>query len=188
MEVEGWASSSGGMGDFEICVPDTNDEENYFTSGDIPKLQFRKNISRAHWDDEMGMAEVVGKKGSMWTIIEIVRSSKIYCSIEENLMKRKRKTFKAPCIMDKALRVRASPSLPCTIDGASSPYVSREKMTGRRWVIGVISQLEDDHFYLEDLTRIVEINLSNAISSTCLYFSLSRDLLSVLNAWIWAAL
>ncbi|KAL7250306.1 hypothetical protein ACSBR1_012334 [Camellia fascicularis] len=73
------------MSDSEVCVPDTNDEENYFTSGDIPKLQFRKNISRAHWDDEMGMAEVVGKKGSMWTIIGIVRSNKIYCSIEENL-------------------------------------------------------------------------------------------------------
>ncbi|XP_028081802.1 uncharacterized protein LOC114283176 [Camellia sinensis] len=29
--------------------------------------------------------------------------------------------------MDEALRVRASPSLPCTIDGASSPYVSRMK-------------------------------------------------------------
>ncbi|THG04917.1 hypothetical protein TEA_005735 [Camellia sinensis var. sinensis] len=42
-------------------------------------------------------------------------------------MKRKRKTCKASCIMDKALRVRASPSLPCTIDGASSPYVSRTK-------------------------------------------------------------
>ncbi|KAI8028147.1 hypothetical protein LOK49_LG02G02016 [Camellia lanceoleosa] len=42
---------------------------------------------------------------------------------DANRMKRKRKTFKAPCIMDEALRVRASPSLPCTIDGASSPYV-----------------------------------------------------------------
>ncbi|CAL5333443.1 unnamed protein product [Camellia sinensis] len=28
----------------------------------------------------------------------------------------------------------------------------------------------------------------SAISSTCLYFSLSKDLLFVLNAWIWAAL
>ncbi|CAL5423238.1 unnamed protein product [Camellia sinensis] len=85
MEVEEWASSSGGTSDSEACVPDTNDEEHYFTSGDIPKLQFRKNISRAHWDDEMGMAEVVGKKGSMWTTIGIVRSSKIYCSVEETL-------------------------------------------------------------------------------------------------------
>jgi hypothetical protein len=30
--------------------------------------------------------------------------------------------------------------------------------------MGVISQLEDGHFYLEDLTASVEINLSKAIS------------------------
>lgn len=30
--------------------------------------------------------------------------------------------------------------------------------------MGVISQLEDDHFYLEDLTAAVEVNLSSAIS------------------------
>lgn len=30
--------------------------------------------------------------------------------------------------------------------------------------MGVISQLEDGHFYLEDLTAAVEIDLSNAIS------------------------
>ncbi|GMP71046.1 hypothetical protein CsSME_00029611 [Camellia sinensis var. sinensis] len=69
-----------------------------------------------------------------------------------------------------------------------SPIQSLIGLTGRRWVMGVISQLEDGHFYLEDLTGAVEINLSNAISSTCLYFSLSRDLLSVLNAWIRAVL
>ncbi|CAL5398677.1 unnamed protein product [Camellia sinensis] len=44
---------------------------------------------------------------------------------DANRRKGKVKTFKAPCIMDEALRVRASPLLPCTIDGASSPYVSR---------------------------------------------------------------
>ncbi|CAL5375368.1 unnamed protein product [Camellia sinensis] len=31
------------------------------------------------------LAEVVRKKGSMWTTIRMVRSSKIYCSIEETL-------------------------------------------------------------------------------------------------------
>ncbi|GMI92899.1 CYCLOPS 2, DNA polymerase epsilon subunit B2 [Hibiscus trionum] len=35
---------------------------------------------------------------------------------------------------------------------------------GRRWVMGVISQLEDGHFYLEDLTAAVEIDFSKAIS------------------------
>lgn len=38
--------------------------------------------------------------------------------------------------------------------------------TGRRWVLGLISQLEDGHFYLEDLTASVEINLSNAKITT----------------------
>ncbi|GLU18413.1 hypothetical protein SLE2022_347170 [Rubroshorea leprosula] len=32
--------------------------------------------------------------------------------------------------------------------------------SGRRWVMGVISQLEDGHFYLEDLTAAVEVDLS----------------------------
>ncbi|XP_031251129.1 DNA polymerase epsilon subunit B [Pistacia vera] len=37
---------------------------------------------------------------------------------------------------------------------------------GRKWVMGVISQLEDGHFYLEDLTASVEINLSKAKITT----------------------
>ncbi|KAG9130326.1 hypothetical protein Leryth_004313 [Lithospermum erythrorhizon] len=43
-----------------------------------------------------------------------------------------------------------------------SPILSLIGQTGRRrWVMGVISQLEDGHFYLEDLTAAVEIDLSN---------------------------
>ncbi|XP_020587022.1 DNA polymerase epsilon subunit B [Phalaenopsis equestris] len=34
--------------------------------------------------------------------------------------------------------------------------------TGRRWLIGVISQLEEGHFYLEDLTAAIPIDLANA--------------------------
>ncbi|TYH68698.1 hypothetical protein ES332_D05G004700v1 [Gossypium tomentosum] len=37
---------------------------------------------------------------------------------------------------------------------------------GRRWVMGVISQLEDGHFYLEDLTAAVEIDFSKAKITT----------------------
>ena len=48
-------------------------------------ISIRKNISRIRWDDEMGMAEVVEKKGGMWTTTGIVRGSKIYCSIEETM-------------------------------------------------------------------------------------------------------
>ncbi|KAJ9677207.1 hypothetical protein PVL29_022287 [Vitis rotundifolia] len=47
-----------------------------------------------------------------------------------------------------------------------SPIQSLIGKTGKRWVMGVISQLEDGHFYLEDLTASVEINLSNAKITT----------------------
>ncbi|XP_068307001.1 DNA polymerase epsilon subunit B [Pyrus communis] len=43
-----------------------------------------------------------------------------------------------------------------------SPIQSLIGQTGRRWVMGLISQLEDGHFYLEDLSSSVEIDLSNA--------------------------
>ncbi|XP_050234575.1 DNA polymerase epsilon subunit B [Mercurialis annua] len=43
-----------------------------------------------------------------------------------------------------------------------APIQSLVGQTGRRWVMGVISQLEDGHFYLEDLTASVEVDLSKA--------------------------
>ncbi|KAH6770525.1 DNA polymerase epsilon subunit B2 [Perilla frutescens var. hirtella] len=45
-----------------------------------------------------------------------------------------------------------------------SPIQSLVGQTGKRWVMGLISQLEDGHFYLEDLTAAVEVDLTNAIS------------------------
>ncbi|KAL6583692.1 hypothetical protein OROMI_002981 [Orobanche minor] len=47
-----------------------------------------------------------------------------------------------------------------------SPIQSLVGQTGKRWVMGLICQPEDGHFYLEDLTAAVEVDLSNAISST----------------------
>ncbi|GMH14107.1 hypothetical protein Nepgr_015948 [Nepenthes gracilis] len=44
------------------------------------------------------------------------------------------------------------------------PIQNLNWQTGRRWIMGLISQLEDGHFYLEDLSASVEIDLSNAIS------------------------
>lgn len=38
------------------------------------------------------------------------------------------------------------------------------QMGKKRWVMGLISQLEDGHFSLEDLGASVEVDLSNAIS------------------------
>ncbi|GFP88475.1 DNA polymerase epsilon subunit 2 [Phtheirospermum japonicum] len=49
-----------------------------------------------------------------------------------------------------------------------SPIQSLVGQKGKRWVMGLISQLEDGHFYLEDLTAVVEVDLSNAISFTIL--------------------
>ncbi|KAJ9542496.1 hypothetical protein OSB04_029002 [Centaurea solstitialis] len=51
--------------------------------------------------------------------------------------------------------------------------------TGISWVMGVISQLEDGHFYLEDLTAAVEINLSNAISLITSFPSFAQYLFNV---------
>ncbi|CAN4085428.1 unnamed protein product [Withania somnifera] len=47
-----------------------------------------------------------------------------------------------------------------------SPIQSLVGRVGRRWIMGVISQLEDGHFYLEDLTAAVEVNLSSANITT----------------------
>ncbi|KDP41987.1 hypothetical protein JCGZ_27005 [Jatropha curcas] len=82
MEVVDWETSSEEGSDTEANL---KDEEVYYTPGSLPKLQFRSDISKAKWDYEMGMAEVVEKKGKLWTTTGIVRSGKTYCSIEETL-------------------------------------------------------------------------------------------------------
>lgn len=50
-----------------------------------------------------------------------------------------------------------------------SPIQSLVGQRGRRWVMGVISQLEDGQYYLEDLTAAVKISLSNAKITTGLF-------------------
>jgi hypothetical protein len=65
-----------------------------------------------------------------------------------------------------------------------SPIQSLVGQKGRRWVMGVISQLEDGHFYLEDLTASVEINLSDAISFcalTKIILFCSKNSINLLN-------
>ncbi|KAM4080130.1 hypothetical protein ACJW30_09G168200 [Castanea mollissima] len=88
MEAVDWENSSGGSSDTEAYLQDTkyeDDEELHFTSGFISKLQFRKDKSRAPWINEIGMAEVVENKGKLWRTMGVVRSGKIYYSIEETL-------------------------------------------------------------------------------------------------------
>lgn len=46
------------------------------------KIQLRKVVSIARWDEELKMGEVVEKKGCMWTSTGITRNGKLYCHIE----------------------------------------------------------------------------------------------------------
>ncbi|CAL9099585.1 unnamed protein product [Musa textilis] len=49
------------------------------------KTQFRSEVSKACWDEEMGMGEIIEKKGSMWATTGIIRKGKLCCHIEEIL-------------------------------------------------------------------------------------------------------
>eukprot|EP00268_Persea_americana_P031028 TRINITY_DN3010_c0_g1_i5.p1 TRINITY_DN3010_c0_g1~~TRINITY_DN3010_c0_g1_i5.p1 ORF type:complete len:111 (-),score=25.90 TRINITY_DN3010_c0_g1_i5:1670-2002(-) len=74
-----------------INLKDWNDEEynhnNPFKPSPefTPKLQFRKDVSKARWDEDMGMAEVTENKGGMWRTTGIIRGGKLYCLLEEIL-------------------------------------------------------------------------------------------------------
>ncbi|CAK7338830.1 unnamed protein product [Dovyalis caffra] len=82
MEAEDdWESSSGEVTDTDQF----NDEDIYSTSTSLSKLQFRSDASKAKWNGEMGMAEVIEKKGKMWITTGIVRNGKTFCLIEETL-------------------------------------------------------------------------------------------------------
>lgn len=48
-------------------------------------ILFRKITSKAHWNDQMGVAEVIVEKGRYRISTGIVRHSKLYYSIEEVL-------------------------------------------------------------------------------------------------------
>ncbi|XP_064942921.1 uncharacterized protein LOC135624852 isoform X1 [Musa acuminata AAA Group] len=49
------------------------------------KTQFRSEVSKACWDEEMGMGEIIEKKGSLWATTGVIRNGKLYCHIEEIL-------------------------------------------------------------------------------------------------------
>ncbi|XP_065866393.1 uncharacterized protein [Euphorbia lathyris] len=84
MKVADWETSSSEASDTEVNANDANDEL-YYAPGSLPKLQFRSDISKVRWNDEICMAEVVEKRGKLWTTTGIIRSGKTYCSVEETL-------------------------------------------------------------------------------------------------------
>lgn len=50
------------------------------------RLQCRKHISKARWNEDMMMGEIIDMKGGIWASTGIVRDGgKLYCSIEEIL-------------------------------------------------------------------------------------------------------
>ncbi|KAJ8429935.1 hypothetical protein Cgig2_017985 [Carnegiea gigantea] len=83
--VEEWSSSSAGVSDSETCLQDSKHEEFFYEMGSLTKLQFRKDVSKACWKDETGMAEVLEHKGRLFTSMGINRNGKIYFSLEETL-------------------------------------------------------------------------------------------------------
>lgn len=85
MEIEDWAASSGGSSDSDLTAPDSDNEEHCYAYTDLPKLQFRKDISKARWKEELGMAEIISNKGRMWTTTGIVRCGKLYSFLEDTL-------------------------------------------------------------------------------------------------------
>ncbi|GAA0169837.1 endoribonuclease [Lithospermum erythrorhizon] len=85
MEGDNWVCSSDEENGSEGCFDDPNDDEDCFVEGGMPKLQSRYVVSKAQWSDELGMAEVVEKKGKVWMTTGITRNGKLFCTLEETL-------------------------------------------------------------------------------------------------------
>ncbi|KAL9239379.1 hypothetical protein vseg_013710 [Gypsophila vaccaria] len=75
-----WSSSGDEISDSDICFDDDD-----LLSEAAPKLQPRKTVIKALWNDELGMTEVLHHKGGLLISIGVVRNSNIYLSIEETL-------------------------------------------------------------------------------------------------------
>ncbi|XP_054781061.1 uncharacterized protein LOC129288485 isoform X2 [Prosopis cineraria] len=86
MDGEVWGCSRREDSNDEVVLQDSSDEEeHHFLAGSMAKLQFRSVKSKASWNDEMGMAEVIEKKGKLWVTTGIIREGRTYCSTEETL-------------------------------------------------------------------------------------------------------
>ncbi|XP_068635199.1 uncharacterized protein [Aristolochia californica] len=90
MEIKDWESCSEPATSSEDDLQDLSDsdikENPFLKSGPATgKLQFRKNVSRARWDEDIYLAEVFESKGAMWTTTGIIRNKKLYLFLEETL-------------------------------------------------------------------------------------------------------
>lgn len=74
------------LSDSDYDADDFDEElQSLYFSDRIPKLQFRKDVSVARWDGKKGMAEVIVRKGRMWSTTGIIRKEKLFCHIEESM-------------------------------------------------------------------------------------------------------
>ncbi|KAJ4778952.1 tRNA-splicing endonuclease subunit [Rhynchospora pubera] len=64
---------------FNPFLPSSPSSNNSPLSGS----QIRTEVSKARWVEEIGMAQVIEKKGSLWVSTGVIRNSKLYCHIEE---------------------------------------------------------------------------------------------------------
>ncbi|KAJ4773152.1 tRNA-splicing endonuclease subunit [Rhynchospora pubera] len=64
---------------FNPFLPSSPNSNNSPLSGS----QIRTEVSKARWVEEIGMAQVIEKKGSLWVSTGVIRNSKLYCHIEE---------------------------------------------------------------------------------------------------------
>ncbi|CAN1256423.1 hypothetical protein LINPERPRIM_LOCUS9315 [Linum perenne] len=73
MEGWEWGSASGELSDDEVYLEEDDDdnEELLTLVGPSKKLQFRSDVSKAIWDHEKGMAEVIEKKGKLWITMDL---------------------------------------------------------------------------------------------------------------------
>ncbi|PWA45214.1 tRNA-splicing endonuclease, subunit Sen54 [Artemisia annua] len=85
METKDWAAASpGGSSDSDVNSPDSDNEDRFYASGDLPKLQLRKDPSKARWKEEFGMAEIVSSKGRMLTTTGISQIGALHLLDDEN--------------------------------------------------------------------------------------------------------
>ncbi|CAO2827334.1 unnamed protein product [Amaranthus hypochondriacus] len=84
-EEEQSSSPFGRLSDSEFSSQDSGDEDLCSQVGTQTKLQFRSVVLKACWKNDMGMAEIINKKGNLLKSMGINRNGKIYLSIEETL-------------------------------------------------------------------------------------------------------